>query len=107
MAKQILSVFDYFVGLALKGLISTLFSILKKTRMQETFSYEFSPNTRKYGPEKLQIRILFAQCFSTPLKHPKTSGFLMLSWGIERDKWYEMGSKTLNGNFITKSYLAL
>ena len=100
MVKQILSVFDYFVGLALQGLISTLFSILKKTRMnwsnwhychevgltrwsvriwsfsgpcfltfglnteiyrmQEAFSYEFSPNTRKYGPEKLQIRILFA-----------------------------------------------
>ena len=24
----------------------------------------FSPNARKYGPEKLQIRTLFMQCFA-------------------------------------------
>ena len=29
--------------------------------------------------------------FDTPRKYQKTSGFLMFSWGIERDQWHEMG----------------
>ena len=29
--------------------------------------------------------------FYTPWKHQKTRGFLMLSGGVERDHWYEMG----------------
>ena len=29
--------------------------------------------------------------FDTPRKHQNTRGFLMFSWGIERDQWYEMG----------------
>ena len=29
--------------------------------------------------------------FDTPLKHQKTSGFLMFSGVIKRDQWHEMG----------------
>ena len=29
--------------------------------------------------------------FLYPGKHKKTSGFLMFSWGVKRDQWYEIG----------------
>ena len=50
-----------------------------------------------------KFKLFFLQCsnclthstllisFDTPWKHQKTSGFLMFSWGIKRDQWYETG----------------
>ena len=41
------------------------------------------------------IHFILLVFFSTPWKHKKTFGrtfgFLMFSWGIERDQWYEIG----------------
>ena len=67
----------------------------------------FSPNARKYGPEKLRIRTLHAVPFTyfwtmfpvhTPWKYRKIFGFLVFSGGINWEHWPEMTklfSKTL------------
>ena len=88
-------------------------------RRNTTYLSIFSPNTGKYGPEKLRIRTLFTQCigiegisnpfhatglFLHTLEIRKTRGYLIFLGGKNESNIYEADYWPIIRTYFTLSY---